>query len=573
MRAANRNSDFFTATRPCPRLIRLAFSALSPLIVLLAGTIGQSAEFSLPSGLAYVWWDFERPEFEDFQIDLTIHNDVETKPGLYLQVYQGQIGDVGFYLGLQTDVHRPKTGGQGKGLIFSRWKTRDVADARATAEGWIESSGHEGDFVGIRRKYSWGQGKYRLRLTALDDDAKGVWYGFFILDYATNREDFCGALRFPKQARIKNGGGTWLEVYSGAKSLAEIPFWHVTVDGCYADRRQVKARKAASDYAARVPNADVEFDPQQGTTHFRVGQGVERAHPKTRHVFADSKRLGPGDHVRKLQVNSTQRTYLMHIPAGLAPDKPVPVILALHGAGMNGPMMAWLCGLNKKSDEAGFVVIYPSGTGVGSFLTWNSGGFAGEIGEKKPDDVAFISHVLDDVATLVNVDARRVYACGMSNGAMMCYRLAAELSDRIAAIAPVAGTIAIDRSQPKRPVPVLHFHGTQDTLVPFDGPNEKLPKLIKFRSVDDSIQTWCALNGCRESPESDVLSREGDELKVTRTTYSGGRDGSEVILIVVEGGGHTWPGRPTPARFLGKTARNISADDLIWEFFQKHPMK
>jgi polyhydroxybutyrate depolymerase len=563
-------------------------------ILALAGS--ARAEFSLPSGLAYVWWDFETADFEDFQIDLDLHNDPAPQesrpgapnPGLYLQVYQGHIGDVGFYLGLQTDVYRPKLGGQGKGLIFSRWKTRDVADARATADGWIESSGHEGDFIGIRRKYAWGKGKYRLRLTALDEDAQGVWYGFFILDYGTNREDYCGAIRFPKDSkseqprpRIKNGGGTWLEVYSHAKSLDDIPFWHVTVDGCYANQRQISAKKASSDYSQKIPNADVHFDPRNGTTHFRIGKGADRAHAKTRHVFAaprenskaEVQRLEPGDHTRTLQIGEAERKYLVHVPARKDPEQPAPVVLALHGAGMNGPMMAWMSGLDAKSDEAGFIVVYPSGTGHGNFLTWNSGGFAGPWAEGKPDDVAFIGQVLDDLATVASVDTRRVYACGMSNGAMMCYRLAAELSDRIAAIAPVAGTAAIEKPEPKRPVPVLHFHGTNDTLVPYQGPKKKLPAFITFHSVDESIETWVKLNGCNEKPAIDVLSRDGDEIKVTRTCYSGGRNGAEVVLVVIEGGGHTWPGRTVPVmRFLGKTARNISADDLIWEFFQKYKL-
>ena len=178
--------------------------------------------------------------------------------------------------------------------------------------------------------------------------------------------------------------------------------------------------------------------------------------------------LGPGDHTRTLMMGEQKRTYLVHVPKGYDPKKPTPVVLALHGAAMNGPMMVWFSGLNKKSDEAGFIVVYPSGTGTGPFLTWNAGGFKGKMAEGKADDVAFIGKLLDDLGTVVKVDEKRVYACGMSNGGMMCYRLAAELSDRIAAIAPVAGTIAIEESKPKRPVPVIHFHGTKDTLVPFE---------------------------------------------------------------------------------------------------------
>src|SRR4051812_3080041 len=178
--------------------------------------------------------------------------------------------------------------------------------------------------------------------------------------------------------------------------------------------------------------------------------------------------LGPGDHTRTLMMGEQKRTYLVHVPKGYDPKKPAPVVLALHGAAMNGPMMVWFSGLNKKSDEAGFIVVYPSGTGIGPFLIWNAGGLKGKLAEGRADDVAFIGKLLDDLGTVAKVDEKRVYACGMSNGGMMCYRLAAELSDRIAAIAPVAGTIAIEKSKPKRAVPVIHFHGSKDNIVPFE---------------------------------------------------------------------------------------------------------
>lgn len=215
--------------------------------------------------------------------------------------------------------------------------------------------------------------------------------------------------------------------------------------------------------------------------------------------------LGPGDHTRTLMVGGQSRTYLVHVPKGHDPKKPAPVVLALHGMGMTGSMMDWLTGLNKKSDEAGFVVVYPSGL----FLMWNAGSFTGKTAKGKPDDVAFIGKVLDDLGTVVKVDEKRVYACGMSNGAMMCYRLAAEMSDRIAAIAPVAGTIAIEESKPKRPVPVIHFHGTNDTLVSFAMRKGKAPAFLTIKSVEESVQTWVKLNGCDEKPKIETISKEG----------------------------------------------------------------
>ncbi|MGA2064878.1 MAG: PHB depolymerase family esterase [Thermoguttaceae bacterium] len=284
--------------------------------------------------------------------------------------------------------------------------------------------------------------------------------------------------------------------------------------------------------------------------------------------------LGPGNHNRSLKMGDMDRSYLVHIPPKYDAKKPTPVVLVLHGAGTNGQITVPFCGLNKKADEAGFIAAYPNGTGLaGLMLIWNAGGFQAK-GNGKADDVAFIAKVLDDLATVANVDPKRVYATGISNGGMMCYRLAAELSDRIAAIAPVAGTMAIDNYNPKRPVPVMHFHGTADRLVPPGGPGGRTPKFLGFKSLEDTIKVAVKANGCPKEPKTEKLpDKAGDGTTVTKKTYGPGKDGAEVVLFLIEGGGHTWPGQQPPVGFLGKSTKNISANDLIWEFFKKHPMK
>ena len=132
-------------------------------------------------------------------------------------------------------------------------------------------------------------------------------------------------------------------------------------------------------------------------------------------------------------------------------------------------MMAWFSGLNQKADQEGFLAVYPNGTGRFSSLTWNGGNCCGSAMQQRVDDVAFIDAVLDDLANVVNVDTKRVYATGISNGAIMAYRLASELSERIAAIAPVAGPMGTATCSPRRAVSVLHFHGTDDQFAPFNG--------------------------------------------------------------------------------------------------------
>lgn len=284
--------------------------------------------------------------------------------------------------------------------------------------------------------------------------------------------------------------------------------------------------------------------------------------------------LGPGDHFRTLNVDGRERSYLVHLPPQYDPDKPSPVVLAFHGAGMNGPIMALASGLSAKADQAGFIVVYPNGTGRGNLLlVWNSGGFRGVGTGNRPNDVAFVEALLDDLAAVVCVDPKRVYATGISNGGMMCYRLAAELSTRIAAIGPVSGTLALDKCQPTRPLAVIHFHGTADKLVPFTGADEPVAKFLSFKSVEETIRIWARLNGCPSQPEITHLPDAVDDgTTVTKTVYGPGDEGVEVILYTIKNGGHTWPGRLWPVPWLGNTTRDISANDLMWEFFQKHPM-
>jgi polyhydroxybutyrate depolymerase len=285
--------------------------------------------------------------------------------------------------------------------------------------------------------------------------------------------------------------------------------------------------------------------------------------------------LGPGDCERTVHVNGVDRTYLVHVPPKYDSKRPTPVVLIYHGAFTNGAITVHFSGLNAKSDQAGFIALYPNGSGVGSTLFWNAGPNHFKLGDKPPpDDVAFTAKMLDDLESVANVDPKRIYATGISNGGMMCYRLAAELSDRIAAIAPVSGTTVIADPKPKRPVPVIHFHGLADKIVPFNGPDANTARMLVYKSVDDTIKLWVKIDGCPEKPQEVVQlpDKAHDGTSVTRTVYGPGKEGSEVVLYAIAGGGHTWPGRNLRIQFLGKSTLNISANDLIWKFFEKHPL-
>ncbi|MBI1832745.1 MAG: polyhydroxybutyrate depolymerase, partial [Planctomycetes bacterium] len=258
--------------------------------------------------------------------------------------------------------------------------------------------------------------------------------------------------------------------------------------------------------------------------------------------------LGPGDHKRVITVDKLARRHWVHVPPNYDAKQPAAVVLALHGAMMDGKMMEVFTDLSTAADRHNFVVVYPQGTGAGGiFLTWNAGQFPGDLVKNQPDDVKYLGEVLSDVQKALKVDEKRIYVTGLSNGAMMSYRLASEMSERIAAIAPVAGTLAINKYEPKRPVPVIHFHGNADALVPFNGP----PKGFRFRSVNDTIMACVKANGCGEKPTEVEIAMKEDKLKVVRKDYGKGKNGAEVVLYVIDQGGHTWPGMFGAPAFLG----------------------
>lgn len=291
-------------------------------------------------------------------------------------------------------------------------------------------------------------------------------------------------------------------------------------------------------------------------------------------------KLVAGEHTRTIAVGDLQRRYRVHVSKKYDAANPTPVVVVFHGGGGNPESMVRLSGMNAKSDEAGFIVVYPFGSGLDPErgLTFNGGGCCGYAMQRKIDDVGFTCEMLDDLAKVAKVDTSRVFATGLSNGGIMSHYVASELSDRIAAIAPVGGPLMMDAPNAKRPVPIMHFHGTGDEFAPFKGGYGKGGAggkgVTDFKSVDHTIQSWVKANGCKPEPEIVALPDKADDgMKCTRKTWGGGKDGSEVVLIEIENGGHTWPGNEPIVAMLGKSTKDISANDMMWEFFQKHPMK
>lgn len=297
-----------------------------------------------------------------------------------------------------------------------------------------------------------------------------------------------------------------------------------------------------------------------------------------------------------LKVDGRRRRFRVHIPPQYDGVKQLPVVIVLHGAASNTMNIGFATRMSRQAELEGFFAVYPSGTGFlpGCFMTWNAGGCCGPARVKKVDDVAFIDQVIETMKERYGVDPARVYVTGMSNGAMMSYRLALELPHKIAAIAPVEGAmmchpplakVSFSGAEPgpgddraieveatlragarqDRSVSVVAFNGDRDKVIPVDGGTGRwFGYKINCPSAQDSIDFWVARNQCRSQPEVHQLKG------AKRFVYSGGKKGAEVVLYRVQDHAHTWPGGPGIPKLL-PSSKQISATEIMCQFFLSHP--
>lgn len=293
-----------------------------------------------------------------------------------------------------------------------------------------------------------------------------------------------------------------------------------------------------------------------------------------------AKPFAPGQHRLSISVNGAKREYVVHVPKRYDGKKPVSVVIMFHGGGGTAKAAMKETGWTDKADRDGFLAVFPEGsapdpTRPGNFRTnpqtWNDGSGRFHAGEKNIDDAAFIRAMLDNLDARFNVNPRAIYLTGFSNGSSLTYRLGAELSDRVAAIAPVASSgLRVKDPVLKRPVPMITIQGTADPRNPLEGGDVKVfGRIDKRPPIKNSVERWAKLLDCRVEPK---VVRDKDGVKVER--YGPCKDGSEIDFYMIEGMGHTWPGGVSllPESLVGKRSDKINANDAIWEFFAKHPM-
>jgi polyhydroxybutyrate depolymerase len=288
----------------------------------------------------------------------------------------------------------------------------------------------------------------------------------------------------------------------------------------------------------------------------------------------------PNTFTRTIFVNGLERTYHIHIPPQLPQNRSPALVFVLHGGGGTGDGMErslTLGGFDTLADRDFFIVVYPDGIGK----SWNDGrkNVTDPAHQQQIDDIGFFSLMIDNLTQEFNIDAKQIFVTGISNGAMMSYRLALELPEKIAAIAPVAGAIPTDLlpiNMSDVPVSLCAISGTKDPLVPWDGgvvyPRKPRGTVI---SVNDSVMFWVTHDRCSSIPYSIDLPNVvlSDLTRVHEDLYQNGTNNSEVVLYTIINGGHTWPGGPQylPKALIGRTCRDIDANTVIWDFFSTHP--
>lgn len=292
------------------------------------------------------------------------------------------------------------------------------------------------------------------------------------------------------------------------------------------------------------------------------------------------------DYMDSVVVDGVSRSFMVHLPAGYNGARPLPVVMAFHGLGMNSTMMFGLTGFTGLADRKNFIVVFPNGSG-GRFQDGLAQG---------PDDVAFVRAMLDKLQRGLSIDTKRIYACGISNGGYFTQLLALSMPDRIAACGVVASTLTAGAkacASGGRAVPIVFFEGVDDPLLPWgDGRSKDLGKLGEalgisalgsidsplakmggLATVPETIEFWTSNNRAPSSAQVSALPDRapGDGTRVEMHSYGGGAN--QVLLYRIIGGGHTWPGSlniKAVSGISGNISQDIDATELLWDFFSRH---
>jgi polyhydroxybutyrate depolymerase len=284
----------------------------------------------------------------------------------------------------------------------------------------------------------------------------------------------------------------------------------------------------------------------------------------------------------KIAVDGRERSYLYYLPTTYASGKLTPLMVSFHGLGSSAEGQSILTGLAEAAERNGFIVVFPESTDIpsggpeaqdaGWAKQWNAG-YPNNQMAAGVDDVKFVSRLLDKLEAEWSIDRRRVYLSGVSNGAMFAQRAALELSERIAAVGCVVGTLPdalAKTATPRRAIPIVLFFSDVDPVIPFDG----VPGT--FLSAEGTVAFWASLDATSSKASIDLLAPlvPEDPTRIRRERRLGGKEKSEVVCYIVTGGGHAWPGglQYAPIEAVGRASQQIDASQTIWDFVKRYSL-
>jgi polyhydroxybutyrate depolymerase len=295
--------------------------------------------------------------------------------------------------------------------------------------------------------------------------------------------------------------------------------------------------------------------------------------------------LAPGNYSFTVAHDGAERSYLVHMPPQAARGVPLALVLNFHGAGSNAQQQEGYSKMDGAADRDGFIAAYPNGTGrFGNHYTWNAGFCCAYAMTHNVDDVGFVLALIEDLGARTPIDRRRVYATGLSNGAMMSYRLAAQASAHIAAIAPVAGSLVIPVIAPGHPMPVMAFNSVDDPFLHYiGGYGSQVSALFHHNfgnpGVEKTLAKWAEFDGCPAQPQvaAPLAGQPGtgqDGITATRYTWIPCHAGTEVVLWKFTGSGHVWPGgiQDHFVHILGRSTDLVDANEEMWRFFSRYEL-
>jgi polyhydroxybutyrate depolymerase len=263
-----------------------------------------------------------------------------------------------------------------------------------------------------------------------------------------------------------------------------------------------------------------------------------------------------GDTVRTVTVDGIERTYVLHIPAGIPTDRPIPLVLVFHGLGFTGEYARQVTGFDGVADANGFVVTYPNGSGPNaSNLSFDGGLCCGNAARDGVDEPAFIKAILSDIGTLAAIDPERIYATGWDNGSFLVERFACQMSTVFAAVAGMSGALEYSPCEPEEPVSILYLHGMNDLFMPYAGGGNVIGTINHpFPPVEEVVQNWALRNGCTGGRDVSPAGQYPHEA------WGNCPAGINVEIVQLAGMGHAWP-----------SPYAVPAAQMIWEFFAAHP--